>query len=127
MITILKDSIVFGKDNHYAKVLNTLVMDTRISPIAFRLMVIISNCNSKKFKPSIEGFAKQLNVNSKTIDSAVMQLKQYGYISVYDESVNDSKKHVVWNVHQIPLLPNEIKYMKPVKDKNADPKKRGQR
>lgn len=56
------------------------------------------NFNSKLYHPSIKSLAKQFNVEPRTIDRAVHELKTYGYLTS-----SGSKHNTIWNIHPVPI------------------------
>jgi len=100
---IIKDIIHYGKDNHYHKILTDVVNDNRISPLALKLLIVLQNCNSRRYKPSIASLASQLDVNERTLDRAVSELKKYGYLESSSTKDQKNRHNTVWNIHQIPI------------------------
>lgn len=96
-MVIIKDNINYSNVK-FGRFVNALLDDNRISPLAFRLMCRLMNCNSKLYHPTIKSLAKQFNVDTNTIDRAVKELKRFGYL------VSSGNKHnTVWNIHPIPI------------------------
>ena len=93
---IIKDIVPYNKEFPFARVHTVVLNDNRISPLAFRLFCVLVNCNPYRYKPTIKSLAKQFNVNTRTIDRAVAELKKYGYLKS-----SGTRKDTVWNIHPI--------------------------
>ena len=100
---ILKDIIHYGKENTYHKILTSVVNDKRISPLALKLLIILQNSNTKRFRPTIKSLAKQLNISERTVDRTVEELKQYGYLESSSNETIKNRINTIWNIHQIPI------------------------
>jgi len=114
---ITKDKVKYGKQGEkFDLIPSAITNDKRLAFIEFKLMVIFCNSSEKKYTPSINSLAKQLDVDAKTIDKALKNLKAFGYIHT-----SGSSRCTTLHVHQIPIEQALIdKYTKVI-----DPKKRG--
>ena len=95
---IIKDTVPYNSNNPFARIHTKILNDVRISPLAFRLLCVLVNCNQRTYKPTIKSLSKQFKVDTRTIDRAVAELKSYGYITS-----SGTMKNTVWNIHPITL------------------------
>lgn len=93
---IVKDKVDYNEHFPYDKIHTKIVDDNRISALAFRIFIVLVNCDEHKYKPSIKSLSKQFGVKSRTIDRAVAQLKSYGYITA-----SGTRKDTTWYIHPI--------------------------
>jgi DNA-binding MarR family transcriptional regulator len=95
---IIKAEMLFKKD--FGRYKNELIADNSISPLALRIILILTNCNTSgknPYTPSIKSLAKQLNESESNIDRAVKELKSQGYLESQGK-----KENTVWKVTQTP-------------------------
>ena len=83
----------FEYKKNYSKVLNKVMLDKSISSDAFRLYMILSNCDVNKFTPSIRSLGDMLNLSDAGIDRCVKELKDRGYLHS-----TGSRNNVNWNI-----------------------------
>jgi DNA-binding MarR family transcriptional regulator len=93
---IRKDLVPYNKNMKYGRFYTKILDDNRISPMAFRLLCVLMNCNTSRYHPTIKSLAKQFNVESQKIDRAVKELKKYGYLTS-----TGTRTNTVWNIHPI--------------------------
>lgn len=94
-MNIIKDKIDYSNVK-YGRYTNSLINDKRISPLAFKLMCILMNCNPILYHPTIKSLGKQLNVNIWTVNRAVKELKRYGYLESHGDRHNTE-----WTIHPL--------------------------
>jgi len=85
-----------------AKAITTIQNDKRLSGLEFRLVHALIKCNPNKYFPTKNTLASQFDVSTRTIQRALNNLREYGYISTHRINHCNDNNNTFLHVHPKP-------------------------
>ena len=87
--TVIRKELISGK---FTSIHNSILFDTRLSPIAYRLLTAILSDSDTKFNLSQSLYLKKLGITKPTFLKAITNLQECGYLRK-DENKISNKLH----------------------------------
>jgi DNA-binding MarR family transcriptional regulator len=132
----MKNKTVIRKDlknGEFTTIHHSILNDSRLTPIAFKLLVSILSDNDDTFKLSRAVYMKRLNITEGTLDSALKLLIKCGYIkksptkiknvlhytiSEYGNLIDENKKEELPTKEKIELTESDVMFIDKIASDN---------